>query len=287
MREIVARDEPFVRTVVPREEAKSFFETEGRSLQGRTDRLHSAGRGPQALQPGRLDRPLPRAAHDLDRQGRRRLQADEGRRRLLARRFVEAHAVAHLRHRLRQEGGARRLPEADRGGRAARPPQARARDGPVPLPGGRAGLDLLASQGVDDLPDAHRLHAPPPRRRLSGGQRAAGARQEAVGDFRPLGLVSREHVHGAPRRRGGRGRGRARLRHQADELPGPRADLQERPEELSRVAAAPRRVRRRQPLRAVGRAARPHARARPSPRTTRTSSAPRSRWRPSATRSTI
>ena len=40
------------------------------------------------------------------------------------------------------------------------------------------------------------LHAPPPERRLSGGQRAAASRQVAVGDLRPLGLVSRKHVHG-------------------------------------------------------------------------------------------
>ncbi len=179
---------------------------EGRSLQGRADRRHPARSGGQALQPGRVDRPLPRPAHDLDRQDRRRVQADEGRRRLLARRFDQADAVAHLRDRLRQEGGARRLSQAARGGRAARPSQARARDGPVPLPGGGAGLDLLASEGLDPVPDAGRLHAPAPRRRLSGGQRAAGARQAALGDLRPLGLVSREHVHGPPGRRGRRER---------------------------------------------------------------------------------
>ena len=37
------------------------------------------------------------------------------------------------------------------------------------------------------------------QRRLPGGQRAAAARQVAVGDLRPLGLVPREHVHGAAR----------------------------------------------------------------------------------------
>ncbi len=88
---------------------EELLRAEGRGLQGRAHRRHSAGRGRQALQPGGVDRPLPRAAHDLDRQGRRRLQADEGRRRLLARRFDEADAVAHLRDRLRQEGRPRRL----------------------------------------------------------------------------------------------------------------------------------------------------------------------------------
>ena len=56
--------------------------------------------------------------------------------------------------------------------------------------------------------------------------------------------------------------GEARLRGQADELPGPRADLQLRTAQLSRPAAALRRVRRVPPQRALGRAARHHARAR-------------------------
>ena len=99
------------------------------------------------------------------------------------------------------------------------------------------------------------LHAPAPQRRLPGGQRAADARQGPVGNLGPLGLVSREHVRDEDR-------GRPRLRHQADELPGPRADLQARPEILSRSAAAPGGIRRRVPLRAVGRTAWPDARAR-------------------------
>ena len=40
--------------------------------------------------------------------------------------------------------------------------------------------------------------------RLSRSERAADARQVAVGDLRPLGLVPREHVHGAIGRRGNR-----------------------------------------------------------------------------------
>ena len=98
------------------------------------------------------------------------------------------------------------------------------------------------------------------KRRLSRGERAAAARQVAVGDLRPLGLVPREHVHGAVGRR--RDRGRARLRHQADELPRPRPDLQARAALVPRAAAAHGRVRHRAPLRAVRRAARPDARAR-------------------------
>ena len=63
-------------------------------------------------------------------------------------------------------------------------------------------------------------HAPPPRRgRLSGGQDAAAHRPSPVGGLRPLGQVRREHVHGRPTRT------RRDTRAQADELPGPCADL--------------------------------------------------------------
>jgi threonyl-tRNA synthetase len=68
--------------------------------------------------------------------------------------------------------------------------------------------------------------------------------------------------------------------------PGTRAGFQLGSAQLSRSAAALRRVRRVPPQRALGRAARHHARARVSPRTTVTSSAPRRRSSPSARRST-
>ena len=118
-----------------------------------------------------------------------------------------------------------------------------------------------------------RLHAPPPRRRLQRGQRAARCSTRRLWETSGHWEKYRENMFIAT---GGDDRGRARVRAQADELPGPRADLQARPEELSRPAAAHRRVRQGAPLRAVGRAARHAARARTSRRTTRTSSAPRS-----------
>ena len=62
----------------------------GRAVQGRAGRRHSRGPTDQDLQAGRLVRPVPRPAHDLDRQGRQCVQADEGRRRLLARRSQAA-----------------------------------------------------------------------------------------------------------------------------------------------------------------------------------------------------
>ena len=125
------------------------------------------------------------------------------------------------------------------------------------------GVVFWHAKGWTHLPVADRLYAPPPRRRLRRGQRAADSRQGAVGDLRPLGLVPREHVRGAVGRR--RGRGQALVRAEADELPRPRADLQARPEELSRPAAAARRIRRGASLRAVRRDARPDAGARLHP----------------------
>ena len=69
MREIVARDEPFVKTVVPREEAKSFFETKGEAFKvelinsippGEDLKLYSQGgwtdlcRGPHMTSTGKI-----------------------------------------------------------------------------------------------------------------------------------------------------------------------------------------------------------------------------------------
>ena len=218
----------------PRED-QAGVPRQGRGLQGRTGRRHSRQRADQDLLPGRLVRSVPRPAHDLDRQGRQRLQADEGGRRLLARRQQQSDADADLRHGVRQAGRPRRLSEADRGSREARPPQARPRARPVSLPGGRPRRGVLARQGLDHLPGADRLYAPAADRRLQRGQRAADPRQVAVGNLRPLGLVPREHVRGAIRRR--RGRGQALVCAEADELPRPCADLQAWPEELSRPAA--------------------------------------------------
>jgi threonyl-tRNA synthetase len=58
-----------------------------------------------------------------------------------------ADAPAHLRHRLPHPRGPRGPPPPPRGGRQARPPQARPRDGPLPLPGRGGRLGLLAPHG--------------------------------------------------------------------------------------------------------------------------------------------
>ena len=94
-------------------------------------------------------------------------------------------------------------------------------------------------------------------RGLRRGQDAAALRPGALGALRPLGQVPRAHVHA-----GGRG---AASGAEADELPGPRADLQPGPAQLPRPAAAHGRVRLLPPQRAVRRAARHHAGARLHP----------------------
>ena len=122
------------------------------------------------------------------------------------------------------------------------------------------------------------------RRRLKGdyrgGQRAATARQVAMGDFGPLGLVPRKHVPGDLGRR--RDRRQAHLRDQADELPRPRPDLQARSASPIAIClcgwpnSAPcTAMSRRAPCMASCASA-------ASRRTTRTCSAPRSRWPTSA-----
>ena len=169
----------------------------GRKLQGRAGRRHSRRPADQNLQAGRLVRSMPRPAHDLDRQDRQRVQADEGRRRLLARRFKPRNAVAHLRHRLRQAGRARRPSKTDRRSGKARSPQARPRDGPVPFPGRSARFGVLASEGLDAVSDAGKLHPPPPDRgRLSRSQRAAAYRLLALGCVGPHGDIPRRDVSG-------------------------------------------------------------------------------------------
>ena len=181
MREIIARDKPFTKEVWDRETDKAGVPRQRRDVQGRAGRRDPGRPDHQDLQAGRLVRSVPRAAHDVHRQDRQRVQAHESRGRLLARRQQQSDADADLRHRICKTGRTRRLSEADRGSREARPPQARARARPVSLPGGRSRRGVLARQGLDHLPGADRLYAPAAFRRLRRGQCAADSRQGACG----------------------------------------------------------------------------------------------------------
>ncbi len=100
MKEIIARNKPFTKEVWSRDKAKRGLRRQGRELQGRAGRRDSRRPGSEDLLSGRLVRPLPRPAYGLDRPDRHGLQADEGGRRLLARRQQQSDADPHLRHRL-------------------------------------------------------------------------------------------------------------------------------------------------------------------------------------------
>ncbi len=65
---------------------EGFLPRARRELQGRAGRRHPRGPGAEDLQAGRMARPVPRPAHDVDGRGRQGVQAAEDRRRLLARR---------------------------------------------------------------------------------------------------------------------------------------------------------------------------------------------------------
>ena len=123
------------------------------------------------------------------------------------------------------------------------------------------------------------LHAPPPgRRRLPGGEDPAIARPRVVGKVRPLGELPPAHVH-----RPGGGRGQV-PRAEADELPVPYPDLPPGHAVVPRTAAAAWRSS------APATATSPPARCTascgcgPSPRTTRTSSAPKTQIAPETVR---
>ena len=149
MREIVAEAQPFVReehTIrrgprALRRPALQARDHRGRRRGGRRRSTRSsrretgggAGRRQRLPQRAGLRRPLPRPARALDRPARP-LQADAGRRRLLARRRAPAAAAADLRDGVGVRQGARGPSAPPRGGRAARPPPARRRARPVLLP---------------------------------------------------------------------------------------------------------------------------------------------------------
>ena len=144
---------------------------------------------------------LCRGPHVPDTSYAQALQAAAHRRRVLARRREAPDAAAHLRHRVLQEGRARRAPAPPRGGEEARPPRARASELDLfmfhPFAPGAA---FWTERGTTLYNALERLHARAAARRLPRDQDAAAVQQGAVGDRRPLGQVPREHVPRARQR---------------------------------------------------------------------------------------
>ena len=274
MAEISPRTQP-----VAREELRA--PRRGRSSPPRTSPTRSSssttadGRDRQPVYtPGRAsptsaaDRtcPAPRA-----RQG---LQADQPRRRLLARRRAQHAAHPHLRHGLRHQGRARRLPRAPRGGARSATTAGSARELDLFHLPGAARLALLASQGrhaslercIEDCgADEHSGAATTRSRRRMILRRETYGTSGHCDNYRDNIFVPARSTT-------------ARLRAQADELPRPHAhlrislrsyrDLPLRFAELARCTATS------SAARCTGSCA-----CATSPRTTRTSSAPPSRSR--------
>ena len=163
----------------------------GRALQGRDHRRDPRRRADHAVSPGQFHRSVPRPAFAVDGPARPGLQAHEARRRVLARRFAQRDAAAHLRHGVGGREGAQGLSRPPRGSRAPRPSQARQADGPLSLPGRGRRRRVLAHEGLAAVPHARRVHAREARRRgLSRGQHAGAHVALAVGSVGPLGHAS-------------------------------------------------------------------------------------------------
>ena len=187
MAELAAKDEPVTRRVLPRDEAVAYFKGLGEhykaeiiaSIPANEDvSLYREGdfedlcRGPHVPSTGKLKFfKLMKVAGAYWR--------GDHRNEMLQRIYGTAWAT---KEELQQY-----LTHAGRG-REARPPQARPRTRPVPHRRRRAGHGVLASQGLGGLAAGGAVHAPRlPRQRLPGGQGAADAGQDAVGEDRATG----------------------------------------------------------------------------------------------------
>ena len=149
------------------------------------------------------------------------LQADEGGRRLLARRPPQRDAPAHLRHGLGDQGRAAAVPaRCSRRPRSATTASSAAsstcststRSRPGVVFWHPEGLGALAGRSSSTCAQVYRDTG---YQEVKGPQILDKSLWEKTG---PLAELPREHVHDRV--------GEARLRAQADELPGPRADLQ-------------------------------------------------------------
>ena len=158
--------------------------------------VHRARREDLHLQDRQVHRLLPRSAHPVHR-AHQGVQAAQHRGRVLAGRREESATAAHLRHVVLLQEGPRRISAQDRGSEEARPSRAGQAARPVFHPGaGRAGTDLLASQGRHHAQGDGRLDARgvSEARLLAGAHAARGARR-SVEDQRPRRLLRAEHVH--------------------------------------------------------------------------------------------
>ena len=99
MRELSKADHKVTRRVMQRDDAVKFFRDQGEIYKAEIIASIPEKEEISLYGQSRLGRPVPRPARAEHRQAAR-LQADEDRRRLLARRLAQRDAPAHLRHRV-------------------------------------------------------------------------------------------------------------------------------------------------------------------------------------------
>ena len=146
MKEIAAADLKVTRRVMERDAAVALFQSMGEKYKAEIIASIPVERADRPLRPGRVVRPVPRPARAVSTGKLKSLQAHEGGRRLLARRFTQRDAPAHLRHRVAQRQGSRGLPASAGRSRKARSSAHRQGPRPVPFPGRGAGRGVLASR---------------------------------------------------------------------------------------------------------------------------------------------
>ena len=163
----------------------------GRALQGRDHRQHPGRRGRVAVPRRRLRRPVPRPARAEHGQAEA-LQADEGGRRLLARRPPQRDAAAHLRHGLGDEGRAAAVPaRCSRRPRSATTASSAANSTCSTSTSTRPGSVFWHPKGWTVWQQVEQyMRARLPRQRLPGGQGPADPRQEPVGEDRATGTTT-------------------------------------------------------------------------------------------------
>ena len=164
MAEIVDRAEPIAREVWNRDDAIALFEKMGEQYKVEIIQDLPEDETITLYRQGQFRRSLPRPAYAVDQRLGQGVQADEGRRRLLAGRRQQRPAAAHLRHRLGRQEAAECLSPSPRRGGAPRPQKTRQAARPVSSAGRSRRRRLLASPRLGALSRGRELHAPSARR---------------------------------------------------------------------------------------------------------------------------